>query len=357
MTSELHRGRLAKLFGILRCAVLAAAMIPASLAAHAQAYTLPPAEKVPTFLGIDLPLRPGERLAPTATPGCAVIVLAPTSEQYGRLAAAWREKEWMGACRFGLAHGEWHESEPEIGRRSSRMMLYGVDLHPRLLNSTGIYDGCAGRDACTGLPQLGSSKGYDDKEEFQEEHVFAAAAFNDLNMSMFRLIGGAGGETDSLESFAYLAPNNSFIEKHWFAADGSDMVTSYRAEDVSEYCGAALPAQLKSFSKEINKACGKKNMGKFVMARREGPRSLPNQDRQVKWMKSCPKWEYLDENDCPSLLEDALGKDAALLESALSNDAAFRLSIAQQLFDRFAALERAVDARQSSRANAERGGQ
>lgn len=333
---EVCRGRLAKLFGVLRFAVLAAALIPASLAAHAQVFTLPPPEKVPTFLGIDLPLRPGERLAPTATKGCSVIVFTPTAEQYERLAAAWRGKEWMGACRFGLAHGEWNESEPEFGRSSSRMMLYGVDLHPRLLSSSGVYD---------------------DGDEFQEEHVFAAAAFNELNMSMFRLIGVAGGETESLERFASFKTNNSFIEKHWFAADGSHMVTSYRAEDVSEYCGAALPAQLKSYSKEINKACGKKNMGKFVVARREGPGSLADQDRQVKWMKSCPKWEYVDKNDCSSLLKDAIGKDAALLESALSNDAGFRQSIAQHLFDRFAALERAVDARQSSRANAEGGGQ
>ncbi|MFN7165043.1 MAG: hypothetical protein ACK4P2_09525, partial [Hyphomonas sp.] len=55
-----------------------------------------------SYLGIELPLRPGERVVPTASSDCSVVVFAPHEERYERFAAYWRTAEWQGYCRFGL---------------------------------------------------------------------------------------------------------------------------------------------------------------------------------------------------------------------------------------------------------------
>src|SRR3990167_2667398 len=63
-------------------------------------------EAAPNYLGLELPLRPGERVVPTAGEDCSVVVFAPNEERYERFASYWRTAEWNGYCRFGLAHGK-----------------------------------------------------------------------------------------------------------------------------------------------------------------------------------------------------------------------------------------------------------
>jgi hypothetical protein len=105
-------------------ASLSLAAFVASVDATAETAALS-VEPAPNYLGIELPLRPGERIIPTASGDCSVVVFAPHEERYERFAAYWRTAQWNGYCRFGLAHGAGTITGVEGNWSVETSMVYG----------------------------------------------------------------------------------------------------------------------------------------------------------------------------------------------------------------------------------------
>ncbi|MFN4224769.1 MAG: hypothetical protein ACK4HR_00515 [Hyphomonas sp.] len=287
------------------------------------------AEAPPGILGIDLPLRAGERLAPTADGACSVVVFAPHEERYERLAGYWSQARWIGDCRFGLAHGDGlivgaggHVSLPAT-------MLYGVEVTAPELARSGILQ--AGEVSWDGsLPVLSFHSG---------------PAFSDLSASRYVVRYGNApdgqAETEGDVSYWY---GSTYVEKHTFDADGREWVMSLSIWNVDTYCGLGIPPEFKPHEREVRKACKKNTPDKLVLFRREGHLAEPWASRPITWLKSCAVNRSTRTNECGKLVREALGKEAAEFETLLTRgDAAARSAAEQEIIDRFAPLERAVE--------------
>lgn len=315
MTSEVRRGRLAKLFGILRFAVLAAAMIPASLHAHAQAFTLPPPEKVPTFLGIDLPLRPGERLLPLGNSGCSMVVFAPKPEHYEAQRKLYEKWEWSGACRFGLIHGTGQITFSSFqGNELNTSAIYGMRYYPALYqNAYGSY-----------------------------HSAYSGEAFSDLRSKQIDFSGS--GDFHSLDSFEKTSGNRFGIALKAFDSAGNARTVSVVSEDVSYACATDNQDIYKPFAKEVKKVCARDQAGQFVVHRREGS-ALFSYENPIVWLNACPLKKGTDEADCPALIRDVIGKHYAEIEAIMVGNQAARPGMVQEILSRYAPLEAALEAR------------
>lgn len=315
MTSEVRRGPLAKLFGILRFALLAAATISGSPAAHAQAFTLPPPEKVPTFLGIDLPLRPGERLLPLGNSGCSVVVFAPKPEHYEAQRRQYGKWEWSGACRFGLIHGHGQLFLPDSnGSAQDTSAIYGLEYFPaRYQNAYGSYS-----------------------------WAYSGEAFSDLSSKLIDLSGS--GDFDSLERFEKTSGNRFGIGLKAFDTAGNARTVSVVSEDVSYACENDNQDIYKPFAKEVKKVCSRNQAGQFVVLRKEGTAVL-SYENPIVWLKACPLKKGTGEANCPALMSDAIGKDDAEIEAAIEGSQAARVGMIQEVLNRYVPLEAAVEAK------------
>lgn len=332
--SEVRRGRLAKLFGVLRFAVLAAVTIPGSLAANAQAFTLPPPEIVPTFLGIDLPLRPGERLAQIGKGDCSAVVFAPHEERYQDHAKFWSGVEWIGPCRFGVAHGNGALSLSD-GRVIDKQMLYGLDGRPP-------------REVFTRLVVYGDGSSGD--VTTQTLNYFRADTFSSLSASRLSIVGYEFIQNvKSLVEVESLWFWKSEIQIYTFDAAGHESTMSVHENNPS--CGPDVPEDLKAFAKEIRKACKQKPEGQRILVRREGPSHLPTSQHKTLALAACPFEKSTGRVECDVVLREVLGKKyAAEVEAMMAGDRAARLAASQEVFARYAPLEQAVEARLAARA-------
>ncbi len=335
MMSEVRRDRLAKLFGILRFAVLAAVAIPASLAAHAQTFTLPPPEIVPTFLGIDLPLRPGERLAPIGKGDCSAVVFAPHEERYQSHAKFWSGVEWIGPCRFGLAHGNGALSLSD-GRVVDKQMLYGLEMfEPRQVRTQPVLygDGSSG-DVTT-----------------QQLNYFRTDTFSSLSTNRLSIIGYEFIQNvKSLTEVESLWFWKSEVQIYAFDASGHESTMSVYEKNPS--CGPDVPEDLKAFAKEIRKACKQKPAGQRILIRREGPAHLPTGQHKTIALAACPFDKSTGFVECDVVLRGVLGKKYATeVEAIMAGDRAARLAASQEVFARYAPLEQAVEARLAARSS------
>ena len=312
---EVCRGRLAKLFGVLRFTVLAAALTPASLHAHAQAFTLPPPEKVPTFLGIDLPLRPGERLVPLGNSDCSMVVFAPKPEHYEAQRKLYEKWEWSGACRFGLIHGTGQITFSSFqGNELNTSAIYGMRYYPTLYqNAYGSY-----------------------------HSAYSGEAFSDLSSKQSDLSGS--GDFDSLDSFEKTSGNRFGIGLKAFDTAGNARTVSVVSEDVSHACATDNQEIYKPFAKEVKKVCSRNQAGQFVVLRREGTAVL-SYENPIVWLKACPLKKGAGEADCPALMREAIGKDDAEIEAIIQGSPAARPRMIDEVLNRYAPLEAAVEAK------------
>lgn len=301
----------------------------AGLAAQAQTDdAAPPPEPAPNYLGIDLPLLPGERVLPTASGDCAVVVYAPHEELYTRFAAFWSKADWEGYCRFGLAHGKGSISGTEGSWSIQTEMVYGLEVNPAEVTTTNVgEDGVVTWDSPT-----------------DTLHFFAGAAFSDpaAKRYVIKLEKDRTGELelDDLSADWY---GTDYLERRTFGSDGRERTMSVSAWNVDTYCGFGLPDEFKAFAKEVKKAC-KKSVDNLVLFRREGLGADPWANRPITWLKSCPANKVLGASDCGKLVMEALGKDGAELETLLTKgDEAARLAARQEIIDRYAPLEAMVE--------------
>ncbi|WP_291204273.1 hypothetical protein [Hyphomonas sp.] len=317
MTSEVRRVRLAKLFGILRFAVLAAAMVPASLHAHAQAFTLPPPEKVPTLLGIDLPLRPGERLVPIGTGDCSAVVFAPREKLFQVHKTFWSEREWFGACRFGLAHGEAYLKVRDSVFLPQKMM-YGVPV--------------------PAAEEL--------RAERHDVAFFSGTAFHDPSaktVKMFDLSRDLGGTFFSEPDF--LSQHLSSLSLEYTDSAGVGRQTLIHALDMLNFCSGHGWPLFEAFSGEIKKSCRRKTAEKLVLVRSEVLQGEYHGDFPPVWLKACAVSQDGSSFECGKLLKEALGKDFAEVQSIMAGSRAARAAANQEIFARYAPLEAALEAR------------
>ncbi|MBA4337954.1 MAG: hypothetical protein C0421_03820 [Hyphomonas sp.] len=319
MTPKVRRGRLVDLLGALRFALLAAALIPASLAAHAQGFTLPPPEKVPTFLGIDLPLRPGERLVPIGNEGCSFVVFAPKPEQFEESRKVWEKYKWLGACRFGLAHGQGMIQSESSNTPTEALALYGTLISPAVTLTNGD----------------------------RLDYFFSGTAFNDLSSKSLRAYGYDGRDDDPsrLATFEEIWIWQGFLDFSAYDASGNIRKITITSPDLYYLCDAELPAEYKAFDGEIKKTCRRKKAGKHMLVRREGSASVSFYNHPVVWMKTCPLFENTNENECDRVLREAIGKDYAAFAAIEAGSPAARAAAISEVFARYASLEQAVEAR------------
>lgn len=285
------------------------------------------ADSSPNYLGIELPLRPGERVVPTAG-DCSVVVFAPHDELYERYAAFWEKAVWNGYCRFGLAHGRGTITGTEGNWSLQTAMVYGLEVNPA--------------DATTSeVSQDGVITWHSPSETL---NFFSGTAFSDPSSKRYviRLEKDPAGELE-LGDFASGWYGTDYFERHTFGDDGRERTMSVSSWNVDTYCGLGLPPEFKPFEKEVKKAC-KKSGEKLVLFRRDGFGADPWASRPITWLKSCPYNKTRGTNDCGQLVKEALGKDAAEVEALLADgDAAARSAAEQEIIARYAPLEAMVE--------------
>jgi len=285
-------------------------------------------EPAPNYLGIDLPLRPGERVVPTAGGDCSVVVFAPHEERYERFAAYWRTAEWNGYCRFGLAHGKGTITGVNGNWSVETAMLYGLEVNPAETITTEVgQDGLISWD-----PSIDTL------------HFFSGDAFSDLKSKRYviRLERERASELE-LGDLASAWYGTDYLERQTFDDSGREWTMSVSAWNVDTYCGLGLPAEFKLYEKEVKKAC-RKTGDKLVLFRREGFEADPWASRPITWLKSCPVIRIRNTNDCGKLVKDALGTEAAELDKFLAEgDAAARRAARQEITERYAPLEAVIE--------------
>lgn len=135
----------------------------------------PPAQpfdpSVPPF-----PLRPGERLIPTKTPGCAVLIKAATPNDL----AAWPERRWQGGCRFGLVHGTGYLTSAN-GNAERWTFIYGqfaqsTQVSGHTLSAKSSYKGGEAYERYS-LKRAGSLDSFDFGDELAFDTVAADGSF------------------------------------------------------------------------------------------------------------------------------------------------------------------------------------
>lgn len=285
-------------------------------------------EGVPNYLGIELPLRPGERVVPTAGGNCSVVVFAPHKERYERFAAYWRTARWNGYCRFGLAHGKGTITGTDGSWSVDTSMLYGIEINPDEITKSEI-----GQDGSMSWNSAAGSLNF-----------FSGPAFSDLKATRY-VIRLEKEPASDLELGDMVSDwyGTDYLERHTFDDSGRERTMSVSAWDVDSYCGLGLPEEFKRFEKEVKKAC-RKNGARLVLLRREGLAADHWADRPITWLKSCPFNKARRTNDCGKLVRDALSKEAPELEAFLTEgDAAARSAAKQEIIDRYALLEDTIE--------------
>lgn len=275
----------------------------------------------------DLPLRPGERLVPTADGACSVIAFAPHEERFERIAAYWSRALWIGDCRFGLAHGDGKIASVAGNWTVDASMLYGTEI---------------GRSEVAIIP-AGQADGFAASVPADTLNYFTGTAFSDTGSVRYaiHLERQPQGELElgDLGSDWY---GSDYLERYAFDKSGRETAMSVSVWNVDTYCGLGLPDEFKRFEKEVKKAC-KKTADKLVLIRREGFAADHWSERPITWLKSCPVNKGSRLNDCGQIVEDALGKEFAQLETLLTEgDSAARQAAEQEIIDRYASLEAAL---------------
>lgn len=282
----------------------------------------------PNYLGLELPLRLGERLVPTASGVCSVVVFAPNEARYERFAAYWSTANWNGYCRFGLAHGKGTITGIDGSWSVETAMLYGLEVNPAETITTELgEDGAISWD-----PSINTLT------------FFSGPAFSDLSATRYiiQLEREPAGDLE-IGDLGAAWYGTDYLEKHTFDEDGNERTMSVSVWNVDTYCGLGLPPEFKAYEKEVKKAC-KKTADKLVLFRREGLESDPWASRPITWLKSCPVNKTRGTNDCGKLIQEALGKEAAELEKLLTEgDAAARSAAKQEIIDRYAELESTIE--------------
>lgn len=313
-------------------AMLVAALASGNAIAQAQPAALA-TETVPTFLGIDLPLRPGERVIPVGKNGCGIVSYVPDPGSFDGLAARWSKAEWDGACRFGLVHGPGVLVSAE-GIVQAQMWLYGQQIQPRL----EVFA----------------------RGTLAIEHLYRAASAGAPVPENFTLIltpaelgsTGRNPRTDKITDIPPKWQGGTIIRK-WINPQGTAMTATVRPEPAQYYCnpaGAGANLQNRSllraeFAGVLKRACAiKDNSSGFLLIRSERADGQPTE--QVVWAKECPRGKVADGSRvCAGLVLEALQPDAKALTAALAEDAAARTALIKERFARFAPLEQALEAR------------
>ncbi|WCL53369.1 hypothetical protein [Gimibacter soli] len=295
---------------------------------QAQDFALLPPEKVTTFLGIDLPLQPGERLVPTADGDCSVVVFAPTPDRYERHRAYWEAHNWLGACRFGLAHGPGYASRKTDEATRGYTMLYGISIATPLESETRNW------------PSGGTYI-------MQTEAYYSSPALHDLSEARYYIIHGQYSDlpTKDFKKFETSWSDVGTFQKISYDGQGNEFLVTIQSMNVADQCETHRGAK-NLYSTEVRKACKAKSAGKYILVRREGYRTSPTASHQIITVKACPyktKGDYYQ--DCGLVLRDVLGTEAAQVESAVSTDNAHRAAAAQAVLARYAPLEQALENR------------
>jgi hypothetical protein len=331
MAGQYRRTRI-KLGSLVSSILTAGFCLVSPLAAQAQTPALLAADTVPTFLGVNLPLRPHEHLAPIGTSGCSFVLFATTPADLEARKQIWEKWEWLGECRFGLAHGKGVLQLKDSASVSDATAVYGTPLNPPLVrNNLGRLD-----------------------------HFYSGTAFSDFSAKHVATLAWDEhrGTTD-----AQLASTNQQIkpltlgvlEEVWlwsyfiyfdsYDAAGNSKQVSIRAEDIGAWCTGALPPAFQPFVGEIRKTCGRKKADKHIMVRREGPIPLSSYNNPVVWMKTCPLLKNSNETECDRVLNEALGKTRGEIESVMAASPAASAAAIQEILARYAPLEEAVTQR------------
>lgn len=314
--------------GFLWRAVIVCAALFSGLLANAQPAL--PVAKVPTFLGIDLPLRPGERLAPIGKGDCSAVIFAPHDTRFEWHSAFWANVEWVGACRFGLAHGNGSLVLSD-GRVVGKQMLYGLESFPaREVATTRQFYG----DGSSGDLTL------------QTRTFYEGPSFSSLNRVQLEIVG-----YDFIDKVASLADVESMwmwkahIQKYYFAPDGRELLISVAERNAP--CEGDVPAAYKPFLSAVRDVCGRKKSQRLLVLF-EGYSDEPIAQHKIVNAVGCPVEKSSGFVECDKVLRKLIGKLSSDFEGIIAGGAASRAAATREVFERFAPLEKALEARLQS---------
>lgn len=315
-----------------------AILVNATGAAAQTALPVLTTETVSTFLGINLPLRPGERVVPIGDGDCSVVVFAPDPTDLDYQTNYWKARNWSGACRFGLAHGEGGVGEQNSDWMDEAHFIYGTSFElPRRDHDPADF-GQSGSNQSFGAFYRGT-----ELASLKTEYFYYAT----------------GWSLENITSFSQIAESGLHLEMrlaHFFM-DGSGR---HRANEtwlmnLGKLCGRTLPATMLGVSKAMATLCADKSGNRIAIVRREGFASAPADEMVVSLVAPCK--QYLDgKQGCRYQFEKAVGTLAADFNAALAGDRAARTAMAQEIMDRYAPLEKAFAERLATM-NRQQGGQ
>ncbi len=294
------------------CMLLAAAWLATPSIATAEGPTLPPAEKVPTFLGIDLPLHPGEQLLPWGDSGCSYTQFAPRKEQIESLLSL-KGAQWAGACRFGLVHGRGYASAENIPPINEANVLYGAGI-PRSVSVrlNGIVD----RTFWTG-------SAFNASDTKQLTFVTGDPSMKGKIVELTDLENGWDKDSLLLYNRVDMAANPKF--------------TSVTASSAEYFCNTEPSGDYKVFAQKIKKDCGQRTKPQFSVERKD--------NGVVTWIKLCPGLKPSGHLDCGRFLHEAFGEESPDIDALIAgSEEAIKAAIKERI-DRYAPLEAAVEAR------------
>jgi hypothetical protein len=298
------------------CMLLVAAWLATPSVATAEGLTLLPTEKVPTFLGIDLPLHPGEQLVPIGNSGCSAVEVADGPEDYRDLAGNRKGLEWIGGCRFGLMHGEGFTYLPGVNSSELKAQaIYGIYFHPTLVSAANGY---------------------------QYYTFYAGSSLSGPNARKLTLTLTTPVDAQPFESLEDVLARMIYLRLDEYDEQGRMRNFEIRVESISSYCEADAFAHYGAFAPEARKAC--KNYPNTIVFQREGSSALYYKNALVG-LKACPKSRKSRAVDCEDLIREAIGKDISAFNEIIAGDKVARQFLRREVFDRYAPLEAAVEAR------------
>jgi hypothetical protein len=157
-------------------------------------------------------------------------------------------------------------------------------------------------------------------------------------MSLF-----GSGDLENLDRFEKTSGNSFSIGLQSFDAAGNALNVGVWGGNDPYACVAANKDKYKPFQKEVKKVCSRNEAAQFFVSRSEGASGLMS--GKYFWLKACPLKKGTGEVDCPALMREAIGKHYGEFETILAGSPAARPGMIQEILNRYAPLEAAVEAR------------
>lgn len=306
---------------ILRSAIFGCALVAAPVSV-AQNGTGP----VDPFTGVLLPLLPTEKLIPTADGKCNLLV--KTTETATKL-----NFSWLGACRFGLAHGKGYTTEN--GKYFFNTFYYGS----RPLTQRSFYKDYA---------RLYQN---DLTLRRQYDEVLVKKNVDGVDLPSFSSSG---------QALEYRAWSGDSGISHAFASNGVSCPVKEWSSPIEYFPGSIDIKGAAALEKAVKKICGSKGsrkaagvIGNFI----QNDAALYLSETQLSWQRINGKWvegqkvetirlcsreKEAARADCTAAVTQAIAPYLGKINPVIEADKTAEKRAIEEITNRFAPLELAM---------------